>query len=191
MDRSQLLKGVARPRTYDVPMEQQTNSSFDELIGASDPALLVVTTAVDGRLAGCVVGFHSQSSMLPERYCFWLSKANETYLFALRADHFVAHFLTAEDGHLAELFGARSGKTVDKFAAVEYSLNAYGVPLLAALPNRLELQRIALLDSGGDHVCVESRMLTAASTGSFTPLRDSAAQHLEPGRRPQEPAVNP
>ena len=46
-----------------------------------------------------------QSSIEPQRYCVWLSKANYTYRVALYSSHLVIHFLTADDLPLAELFG--------------------------------------------------------------------------------------
>ena len=45
--------------------------------------------------AGCLVGFHSQSSIDPRQYAVWLSKANHTYPVALRSELFAVHFLTA------------------------------------------------------------------------------------------------
>jgi hypothetical protein len=49
------------------------------------------------------------SSMGPERYCVWLSKANHTYRVALRSTHLAVHFLTAADRGLAERFGYSGG----------------------------------------------------------------------------------
>ena len=55
------------------------------------PALVIVTTAAGGERAGCLVGFHAQSSMDPQRYCVWLSKANHTARVAQRADYLAVH----------------------------------------------------------------------------------------------------
>jgi len=90
--------------------------AFDTLMAALDSPLIVVTTAGQRERAGCLVEFHAQSSMEPQRYCVWLSKANYTYRVALQSSHLVIHFLTADDLPLAELFGTQSGDTVDKFA---------------------------------------------------------------------------
>src|SRR5699024_11830417 len=54
------------------------STDLDALLGSADPPLIVVTTAAEGERAGCLVGFHSQASIGPQRYCFWLSKANHT-----------------------------------------------------------------------------------------------------------------
>src|SRR6478736_5736908 len=105
-----------------------------------DPPLAVVTTVAEDERAGCLVGFHAQSSIDPERYCIWLSKANHTYRVALRARHFAVHF------------GTQSGEDTDKFAGVSFTPDEYGVPLLDDDPHRITLERIAMLDDGADHV---------------------------------------
>ncbi len=168
-----------------------SEDSFEMLMASVAPALVVVTTAAEGERAGCLVGFHSQSSIGPEQYCIWLSKANHTYRVALRASHFVVHFLTDEDLAIAEGFGTRSGEVVDKFAGVDVEEGEDGVPLLVACPNRLVLERLTLLDDGGDHVCLTTRVLSAESGGAFTPLRVSDAEHLSPGHDANERAIEP
>ncbi|HEY9244451.1 MAG TPA: flavin reductase, partial [Streptosporangiaceae bacterium] len=93
-----------------------SDDGFGTLMSALDPPLIVVTAAAAGERAGCLVSFHTQSSMTPPRYCVLLSKANHTYGVALRASHLAIHFLAAGDLPLAELFGGQTGDTVDKFA---------------------------------------------------------------------------
>ena len=57
--------------------------AFDVILASLDSPLVVVTAgadseALEGERAGCLVGFHSQSSVSPERFSVWLSKANHT-----------------------------------------------------------------------------------------------------------------
>ena len=40
-----------------------SGQDIDPLVAASDPAMVIVTTTAEGAPAGCLVGFHSQSSM--------------------------------------------------------------------------------------------------------------------------------
>ena len=61
-----------------------------------------------------------------------------------------------------------------------------GVPLLADCPNRIVVQRIALLDEGGDHVCITGGSISVEAGGTFTPLRLSQAEHLTPGHENDE-----
>lgn len=168
-----------------------TDDAFDTLMASVDPPLVVVTTAADDERAGCLVGFHAQSSIDSEHYSVWLSKANHTYRAGLRAQHFAVHFLTDDDLALAEAFGTRCGAEVDKFADLAVDTDEHGVPLLRALPNRLVLERIAVLDDGGDHVCVTARILSAHAGERFTPLRVSDASDLDPGHPAEDRAVAP
>ncbi|MGH3334947.1 MAG: flavin reductase family protein, partial [Nocardioides sp.] len=118
-------------------MTEVSDDAFDILMAAADPPLIVVTTGAEDEQAGCLVGFHVQSSITPQHYCVWLSKANHTYRVALRAKHFAVHFLTRADLPIAERFGTRSGEDTDKFAGLDIDLDDNGVPLLAACPNRM------------------------------------------------------
>jgi flavin reductase (DIM6/NTAB) family NADH-FMN oxidoreductase RutF len=160
-------------------------------MASADPPLIVVTSSAEDERAGCLVGFHAQSSITPQHYCVWLSKANHTYRVSLRAAHFAVHFLTVEDFPLAERFGTLSGEDTDKFAGVAIDLDPYGVPLLRACPNRMSLERIAVLDDGSDHVCLTTRVVSASTAGDFVPLRASSATHLAPGHGSEERAIQP
>lgn len=164
---------------------------LDDLMGSVDSPLIVVTTSAEGERAGCLVGFHSQASIDPEQYCFWLSKANHTYRVALRSDHFTVHFPTTADSELARHFGSRSGSDTDKFAGLDFTATEDGVPLLTDLPNRLVVERITMLDDGGDHVCLTARVASVEVAGVFTALRPSQLGDLTPGHDSDERAVHP
>ncbi len=163
-----------------------TSDSFNALVSPEDPGLIVVTTAEAGERAGCLVSFHSQSSIGPQRYCVWLSKANHTYRVALRSTHLAVHFLTSSDRPLAERFGSRTGDSGDKFAGLRVSTGPGGAPVLQDCAHWLVARRTALLDEGGDHVCVVTEPVAAHTSGPFEPLRASGAGHIVPGHRPWE-----
>ncbi|GAB2967922.1 flavin reductase family protein [Nocardioides montaniterrae] len=167
------------------------SDELSDLLTSLDPPMVLVTTAAEGEQAGCLVGFHCRSSIDPGQYSIWLSKANNTYRVALRAEHFAVHALTADDMALAERFGTRTGEEEDKFAGLDTVVDEHGVPLLTACENRMTLDRIAVLDAGGDHVCIAARVRSARTPGPFTPLRLSAVEHLTPGHEADERAVDP
>jgi flavin reductase (DIM6/NTAB) family NADH-FMN oxidoreductase RutF len=169
----------------------EQDSAFTSLMASLDPAMVVVTTAVAGDRAGCLVGFHSQSAIDPQRYCVWLSKANHTYRVALRSTHLGVHFLTDDDLDLAEHFGTLTGEEVDKFAGLTVHDGPGAVPLLDRCPNRIALRRTVLVDEGGDHVCLAAERLAAETTGRFRPLRLSRVAHLRPGHDAGERADPP
>ena len=161
-----------------------------QIVASADPAMIIVTVAVGDERAGCLVEFHTQSSMVPPRYCVWLSKANYTYRVALHATHLAVHFLTSADLPLAELFGTRTGDTVDKFAGLAVSWGAGRTPVIDQCPSRMVVRRTALLDEGGDHVCVVTDPVDVRSGGPFEPLRLSQASHLVAGHEAWE-RLNP
>jgi flavin reductase (DIM6/NTAB) family NADH-FMN oxidoreductase RutF len=163
-----------------------TEHAFSTIMNSLDAPLIVVTASDGTERAGCLVGFHVQSSIEPARFCVWLSKANHTYRIALRATHLGIHFLTAGDLPLAEHFGTLTGDDRDKFIDVDVDTGTGEVPVLRACPNRLIVKRTVLIDEGGDHVCMAAEVLSAHSGGSFEPLRLSQASHLEPGHGNEE-----
>lgn len=166
-------------------------NELSELMLAVDPGMVIVTTVAEDERAGCLVGFHCQSGIDPERYSVWLSKANHTYRVALRARYFAVHFLSSDDYSIAERFGTQTGESTDKFADLAVHEGPGGVPILGALTNRLVLERLTLIDDGSDHVCLSAAVLSAQASGDFTPLRLSRVTKLEPGHGNEERSVSP
>jgi flavin reductase (DIM6/NTAB) family NADH-FMN oxidoreductase RutF len=168
-----------------------SGDAFDNLMASLDNPMAVVTTAVAGERAGCLIWFHSQSAIDPQRYCLWLSKANHTYRVALRSTYLAVHFLTTDDLDVAEHFGTLTGEDVDKFEGITTRAGVDGVPLLERCPHRMLVRRVALLDEGGDHVCLSAECIEAEAPGRFEPLRLSAVEHLRPGHESDERADPP
>lgn len=166
--------------------ETVPNKSFDDLMASLDAPMAIVTTALGDERAGCLIGFHTQSSIDPGRYCVWISKANHTYRVVLRSTHLAVHYLTEHDRELAELFGTTSGDTADKFERCSSVVGPHGVPLLDTCPNYLIVRRTALLDEGGDHVGVVTEPVASNSAGRFRPLRLSDVEDLTPGHESEE-----
>jgi flavin reductase (DIM6/NTAB) family NADH-FMN oxidoreductase RutF len=167
--------------------EAAAGGAFDDIMSSLNAPLIVVTTAAGQERAGCLVGFHSQSSIEPSRYCVWLSKANHTYRVALQSTHLAVHFLTSADLPLAERFGTLTGDSTDKFAGLRVRQGPGGVPVLGQCPRWLAGARTALLDEGGDHVCVVAEPVAAHTAGPFQPLRLAQAAGLVPGHDNTEP----
>ncbi|MCU1371641.1 MAG: flavin reductase domain protein FMN-binding protein [Ilumatobacteraceae bacterium] len=166
---------------------------FDQLMASADPAMIVVTAAADDDRSGCLVGFHSQSSMDPHGYAVWISKANHTYGVVLRSTHLAVHFLAdTEDGRrLAKAFGTRTGDRVDKFDRITWRRGPQGVPILAGCDHGLVGRKISTLDDGGDHVTVTLDPVEVWSRQAFTPLRLSAVQDLDPAHDADEHPDHP
>ncbi|HWJ97937.1 MAG TPA: flavin reductase [Acidimicrobiales bacterium] len=159
---------------------------FDQLMTSANPAMVVVTAAAGDERAGCLVGFHAQSSMDPHGYAVLLSKANHTFDVAVRATHLAVHFLTDADHEAARTFGTLTGDRVDKFARVPWRRGPHGVPVLTACDHGLIGRKVSLLDDGGDHVVVTLDPVEVWSREPFTPLRLSAVSDLEPAHGADE-----
>jgi flavin reductase (DIM6/NTAB) family NADH-FMN oxidoreductase RutF len=157
------------------------HDAFDALVAASDTAMIVVTAADGDERSGCLVGFHTQSSIEPRRYAIWISKANHTLAVAQRASHLAVHFLDARDEALAELFGGETGDEVDKFSAVAWEPGPGGVPMLTDCPSRVVLRRVATEDLGGDHICFECEPVEAWDRDDYRPLRYTSVKDIDPG----------
>ena len=168
-------------------MDRQLDTeAFDGLMSSLDPPLIVVTTAVGDERGGCLVGFHAQAGIDPDRYCVWLSKANHTYRLALRGTHLGVHFLAEDQLDLAERFGTLTGDDVDKFEGVSSTVGEGDVPLLDDVPNRLQLPPHRSARRGLRPRLHHGSPIAAETSGSFRPLRLSAATHLVPGHENQE-----
>jgi flavin reductase (DIM6/NTAB) family NADH-FMN oxidoreductase RutF len=163
-----------------------TDEGFGAIMSFLDAPLIVVTAAEAREKAGCLVGFHCQSSIEPSRYCVWLSKANHTYRVALGSTHLAIHFLTASDLWLAERFGTLTGDSADKFAGLPARPGPGQVPVLKHCRHWLVARRGTLLDEGGDHVCMITEPVDVHAGEPFQPLRLSQAAHLEPGHGSRE-----
>ncbi|MFC1415864.1 flavin reductase family protein [Streptacidiphilus cavernicola] len=104
-------------------------AGFEKFISRVDGPVYIVTAAVEGERAGCLVGFACQSSIDPPRFVVWISKQNHTYQLARRANLLAVHLLP-RDHALAELFGGQTGDEVDKFSLVPHQDGPGGVPVL-------------------------------------------------------------
>lgn len=109
---------------------QDGEVSFSELVSQLDYSMLIVTTALDGERAGCLVGFASQVSIHPPRFLVCISDKNRTFRLAERAEVLAVHFVPDDARDLAELFGGETGDEVDKFAGVDWKAGPDDCPVL-------------------------------------------------------------
>jgi flavin reductase (DIM6/NTAB) family NADH-FMN oxidoreductase RutF len=155
--------------------------AFDELVRALDQSMVIVTTADGDERSGCLVGFHSQSSIDPPRYVVWLSQANHTYEVAARASTFAVHLVPADRHDLAELFGGTTGDHTDKLTRCEWEPGPDGVPLLTGCPDRFVGRRLEWLATSGDHDGVVLEPVQAHCEGRGPWIRLADAVDIEPG----------
>ncbi|WP_411112099.1 flavin reductase family protein [Streptomyces sp. c-19] len=142
-------------------------TGLDGFTDVLDYPVYVVTTAADGRRAGCLVGFASQCSIDPPRFMVWLSTANRTCRVARGASHLAVHTLRRDQKGAAELFGGRTGDDIDKFGRVDWWQGPAGVPVLADCCAWF-VGRVQELVEGGDHV---GFLLAPVATSGPGPVR--------------------
>jgi len=154
-----------------------------------DPPMVVVTTVSGDERAGCLVGFHCQAGMAPDKFAVWLSKANHTYAAASTAEHFAVHFLRRDQQALAALFGTNCSAEIDKFDECAWSPGPGGVPVLTDCADRVVGTKDSFVDSGTDHVCLIIDPVEAhVGDGEFLDaLRLSDVVDLEPAHGAEEP----
>jgi flavin reductase (DIM6/NTAB) family NADH-FMN oxidoreductase RutF len=125
-------------------------ATFNSLVGDLDYPMFIVTASAGGEATGCLIGFATQTSIDPSRFLVCLSHKNHTYRVAGDAEALGVHFVSEDQGELAELFGGETGDEVDKFEHTEWRAGPQGVPLIEACPNRFVGRVVARLDAG-DH----------------------------------------
>jgi flavin reductase (DIM6/NTAB) family NADH-FMN oxidoreductase RutF len=154
--------------------------SFNELMSELDYPMFIVTVATGDKRAGCLVGFATQCSIHPPRFMALLSKANHTYRVAREARLAAVHFVPADAGPLAELFGGETGDEVDKFARCAWRPGPDGVPLLDDCENRFVGAILARLDAG-DHVGFVLEPVAAEHVGRDAQFTFHRAKRIEAG----------
>jgi flavin reductase (DIM6/NTAB) family NADH-FMN oxidoreductase RutF len=115
---------------------------------------MVVVTAFDGgERSGCLVGFHTQCSIDPQRWLVCLSKKNHTFGVAAKARELVVHVLRDDQRGLAELFGGETADAIgveQKFARCIWRESSGGTPILEGCD--WFAGRIISRTDAGDHV---------------------------------------
>jgi flavin reductase (DIM6/NTAB) family NADH-FMN oxidoreductase RutF len=165
-------------------------SLFERLVATLDYPVYVVTTAVEGERAGCLVGFATQCSIHPPRFLVCISKKNHTYPLARRASGLGVHVLGKDDTGIAELFGGETGDEVDKFARVPWHSGLGGVPVLEACERWFAgavLEQIDFSDHIGfllEPIEVEQDASGIQQDASGDQLTFQRARHIEPGHEP-------
>ncbi|BBZ44284.1 flavin reductase family protein [Mycobacterium parmense] len=111
-------------------MAEREAEAFEKLVALLNYPMYVVTTQAGGAMAGCLVGFASQTSIHPPRFLVGLSKRNHTFRVAAHATHLVVHVFDHRHLDVVELFGTQTGDTVDKFGRCSWHRGPEQMPVL-------------------------------------------------------------
>jgi flavin reductase (DIM6/NTAB) family NADH-FMN oxidoreductase RutF len=105
---------------------------FDDIVAALNYPMFVVTAKSDddGTIAGCLVGFASQTSIHPPRFLVGISRRNHTFRTAKHSTHLAVHVLSRRHLTTAELFGGQTSDHIDKFAKCQWKTGPKDLPIL-------------------------------------------------------------
>ena len=155
-------------------------ATFNDLVGALDYPMLIVTAAAGDERDGCLVGFSTQTSIHPSRFLACLSRKNRTYRIACAAEHLAVHVVPADAEALAEIFGGETADEVDKLSRVDWREGPGGAPVLNDCPNWFVGRVLDRLDTG-DHVGFLLDPVAAQVGGTVDWFRFQRAKGIAPG----------
>jgi flavin reductase (DIM6/NTAB) family NADH-FMN oxidoreductase RutF len=110
-----------------------SDDAFARICGEQDAPMAIVTAFDGHERSGCLVGFHTQCSIVPRRWLACISKPNHTYRVAAGAQRLVLHLLRSDQHDLAQLFGGETGDALapaTKFERCAWHPAADGTPVL-------------------------------------------------------------
>jgi flavin reductase (DIM6/NTAB) family NADH-FMN oxidoreductase RutF len=145
-------------------------SDLAPLLARLDGTGVVLTTAFEGRLAGCFATYVGAASMDPPRLIACTSHENLTHELVDRSGVLAVHVLGQAHAHLLERFGLQSGRFADKFDGVEYRLGETGAPILADCLGFVEGRVIASLETGDHTARLVDPVAGALDDHASTPL---------------------
>ena len=157
-----------------------TEVTFQHLVAQLDYPMFIATVAAGDELAGCLIGFATQSSIHPPRFLAGISDKNRTHRVAKDATTMAIHLVPEDASELAELFGGETGDEVDKFERCAWRPGPEGVPLLDGCPNRFVGRIVERVDFG-DHTGMVLEPFFAEVEEHQGQLKFHRAKRIEPG----------
>jgi flavin reductase (DIM6/NTAB) family NADH-FMN oxidoreductase RutF len=140
--------GLARAPASDAPDPRELRNAM----GRFATGVTVVTArGRDGAAAGVTVNSFCSVSLDPPLVLWCLSKTAPCCRVLLHATHFAIHVLAENQAHLSERF---SKPAADKFARLEISFGAGGVPLLDGVAALFQCRAEQRHDAGDHYIMV-------------------------------------
>jgi flavin reductase (DIM6/NTAB) family NADH-FMN oxidoreductase RutF len=144
-----------------------STQEFRRALGMFATGVTVVTArAADGTLVGLTANSFNSVSLAPPLVLWSLAqKAGSMPAFS-RGAHYAINILAADQQALAMQFAT---KEIDRFAGVEYGLNAHGAPLLAGTVAQFECFNRSQYEEG-DHVIFVGEVERCTHQAGVAPL---------------------
>ena len=105
--------------------------------------LYILTACHDGAINGQCINTAFQLTDQPLRLAVSLNKNNLTHEYVSKSGSFAISILSADELAMVRLFGYKSGRTVDKFAGIDYVAVKTGAPILKEALAFLECRVLA------------------------------------------------
>jgi flavin reductase (DIM6/NTAB) family NADH-FMN oxidoreductase RutF len=157
-----------------------------------DTTVCVLTTAHEGRLAGCIVTYVTPASLHADRprVVVLTSHENLTHELLEASGRLALHPVAHGQEEWVRRFGFRSGRDADKFAGLAWEAGETGAPLLAEALGWLEGRVLGSLDCGDHTAHLVEPLAVALRDPEAVPLR--AAEVYAGGLdEPRAPALFP
>lgn len=120
---------------------------FRRVMSRFASGVTVVTTAVNGTLAGLTVSSFTSLSLEPRLVLVCIGNQADTHSVLERAGWYAVNILSEAQAAVSQRFASN---TDDKFIAGSYTLSQHGLPLLAGVLATLECRTVQQY-AGGDH----------------------------------------
>ena len=126
-----------------------TRQEFRQALGLFATGVTIVTArAADGSPVGLTVNSFNSVSMSPPLVLWSLARVAGSLPAFSRGSHYAIHILAAEQRALAERFATRE---IDRFADLDWSEGAGGIPLIDGAAAVLECSNRSRYEEG-DHI---------------------------------------
>jgi flavin reductase (DIM6/NTAB) family NADH-FMN oxidoreductase RutF len=142
------------------------------LLGKMDFEVFVLTATDRERQNGQIVCWVMPATIVPEipRLVVGIGRMNYTRELVEASRTFALNMLAKDQWPWVAHFGFRSGRDVDKFAAVPFERGVTGSPLLPGIVGYLECRVRSVLDAGA-HLLYLADVLEGKLTSDRDPLR--------------------
>ena len=165
-----LLTGSTQALTI-AAIQSANQSTANAALDLISYGLYVVTSIKDGKLNGQTANSVLQLTSQPPQIAVCINKRNLTHEYIEASGKFTVSILANEHIDLVKTFGYQSGRTIDKFAAVEYILGQNGCPILKNCLAYLEAEVIPdkVVDVG-THTIFVAKVTSGQTAASQDPL---------------------
>jgi flavin reductase (DIM6/NTAB) family NADH-FMN oxidoreductase RutF len=130
----------------------------------------IITANHAGKLSGFIGTWVTQVSFSPPLIMAAINSRHYTYELVKASGAFAVNVLKCDQATLVDLFGKRSGKTVDKFENIEYKLGLTSSPILDDCVAYFDCQIVWEKEAGDHHIVIGSIVDADIKSGGETLL---------------------